>query len=76
MQTYTVKPGDSIMKIAYMHNVSERSLLQVNNLLSNAITPGQVLKLPLKKESKDNKSKNHVKINEVTAKGFKGLGEH
>jgi hypothetical protein len=45
-------------------------------LLSKDITPGQVLKLPLKKESKDKKSKNHVKINEVTAKGFKGLGEH
>ena len=34
------------------------------------------MKLPLKKESSKKSSKNHVKINEVTSKGFKVLGDN
>jgi LysM repeat protein len=52
--------------------------MQVNNLLSNAIAPGQVLKLPIKKQKSNqdtSSNKNHVDINEVTADGFKPLGQ-
>ena len=43
--TYTVKKGDSLSKIANMHNVSVSKLKSMNNLKSNVIHPKQKLKL-------------------------------
>jgi LysM repeat protein len=45
--TYTVKPGDSIERIARRHQCSATSLAQANGLKASAIIhPGQKLKLP------------------------------
>ncbi|MFC7364122.1 MULTISPECIES: LysM peptidoglycan-binding domain-containing protein [Bhargavaea] len=43
--TYQVKSGDTLWKIASQHNVSVTSLKSYNNLNSNLIFPGQVLEL-------------------------------
>lgn len=37
---YTVQKGDSLMKISYQYNVSERSLINENNLSSKELFPG------------------------------------
>lgn len=41
--TYTVKPGDSLSKIARLHNVSINNLISWNKLNSTLIYPGNVL---------------------------------
>jgi len=48
---HSVGPGESLLKIAYTHNVSERSILVLNNLASKQIFPGQSLKIPKKQAS-------------------------
>jgi len=46
-ETYTIKPGDSLARIARMHNCSVDALAKENNLkLSTIIHPGQVLRIP------------------------------
>jgi LysM repeat protein len=45
--TYTVKPGDSLARIARRHNCTAQELAVANGLkLSSVIHPGQTLKLP------------------------------
>lgn len=47
-QTYTVKSGDSLSKIAGEFGVSVRTLRSVNNLKTDKIVVGQKLKIPSK----------------------------
>lgn len=42
---YTIKPGDSLWKIASQHNVSVANLKTWNNLSSDGIFPNQVIKV-------------------------------
>lgn len=44
--TYIVKKGDSLYSIARTYNTSVDKLKEINNLTSNALAIGQVLKLP------------------------------
>lgn len=44
--TYIVKKGDSLYSIARTYNTSVDKLKEINNLTSNALDIGQVLKLP------------------------------
>ncbi len=44
--TYTVKAGDSLWSIAQKFNTTVNDLKRLNNLNSNIITIGQVLKIP------------------------------
>jgi LysM repeat protein len=43
---YTVKSGDTLWSIAKKYNVPVEQLKQLNNLSSNSLTIGQVLKIP------------------------------
>ena len=44
---YTVKSGDSLYKIANNYNTSVNEIINLNNLKSNILQIGQVLKIPL-----------------------------
>lgn len=44
--TYIVKKGDSLYSIARTYNTSVDKLKEINNLTSNALAIGQILKLP------------------------------
>ena len=46
MQTYVVKKGDTLWKIARMFNTTVDTIKRLNNLSSNLIRVNQVLKLP------------------------------
>jgi LysM repeat protein len=46
-QTYKVKPGDSLEKIARLHKTTVSYLKEINNLSSNKIMIGQELKISL-----------------------------
>ena len=44
--TYTVKSGDNLYSIANKYNVSVADLMNYNNLTSNLLSIGQVLRIP------------------------------
>lgn len=46
--TYTVKSGDSLYSIANKYGITVDALKEANNLTSNSLSIGQVLKLPTK----------------------------
>lgn len=50
-ETYAVKSGDSLTKIAKSHGVSVKALKAANNLTTDHIKVGQKLKIPGKAES-------------------------
>lgn len=43
---YIVKSGDTLYKIAKRYNTSTEDLMKLNNLTSNILTIGQIIKLP------------------------------
>lgn len=43
---YTVQSGDSLYKIGNLYRTTSNAIMRDNNLLSEAIYPGQVLKVP------------------------------
>lgn len=52
-ETYTIKPGDNLTRIARKHGCSVAELIQENGLKPNTmIHPGQKLKIPGAKETK------------------------
>ncbi|MCX7878061.1 MAG: LysM peptidoglycan-binding domain-containing protein [Ignavibacteria bacterium] len=60
-KTYVVKAGDNLTKIAKEHNVSVAEIKEWNNLDSDVIIEGQVLKLYEDKKSDSGKNKKEKK---------------
>ena len=51
---YTVKSGDSLYKIAQNYNTTVDEIKRLNNLSTNLLSVGQVLKLPTKEITEEN----------------------
>ena len=58
--TYIVKKGDSLYSIANKYNTTVDELKRINNLTSNILSIGQVLKLPSDKASNVEKEENTI----------------
>lgn len=58
--TYIVKKGDSLYSIANKYNTTIDELKRINNLTSNILSIGQVLKLPSDKVSDAEKEENTI----------------
>ena len=53
--THTVKKGDTLYSIAKQYNTTVDQIKQLNNLTSNTLTIGEILKLPTKQSTTTNK---------------------
>ena len=53
VNTYTVKSGDSLYQIAKKYNTTVDELKKINNLTSNLLSIGQILKIPIKEDITD-----------------------
>ena len=42
---YSVKQGDNLYKISELFNIEISEIMELNNLSSNDLSPGQILKL-------------------------------
>lgn len=58
--TYIVKKGDSLYSIANKYNTTVDELKRINNLTSNILSIGQILKLPSDKVSDVEKEENTI----------------
>ncbi len=58
--TYTVKKGDSLYSIATKYNTTVDELKKINNLTSNILSIGQILKLPSDKSSDVKQKENTI----------------
>lgn len=58
--TYTVKKGDSLYSIANKYNTTVDELKRINNLTSNILSIGQILKLPSDKASNIENEENTI----------------
>ena len=67
--SYTVRRGDSLGRIAKVHNVSLAALKRNNRLRNNLIHPGQVLFIPQGKESRRSIGNNRTATVHVVRKG-------
>jgi len=68
IQTYKIKPGDSLAGIARQFNVSVDNLKEINKLKSNAIQAGRTLIIPLScDETGEDKRENREKGNNISA---------
>lgn len=47
---YVVQPGDTLYKIANEFGITQQELMDINNLTSNLLSIGQILKIPNKKQ--------------------------
>lgn len=48
---YTVKKGDNLYSIARNYGLTQSELMDYNNLTSNLLSIGQILKIPVSKDS-------------------------
>ena len=58
--TYIIKKGDSLYSIANKYNTTVEELKRINNLTSNILSIGQVLKLPSDKANNVEKEENTI----------------
>jgi len=69
--TYTVKPGDSLSKIAAKFRVSLKSLIATNKIKSHVLIANQKIKIPLKiKTEKLKMVKNSLQVARPSKKKF------
>ena len=58
--TYTVKPGDNLYSIANKYNISLAELRNFNDLKTNLLSIGQVLKVPVKDIETDTETSSYI----------------
>lgn len=58
--TYTVKSGDSLYAIAKKYNTNVDEIKQLNNLTTNLLSIGQVIKIPVKDMEKEIETSSYI----------------